>query len=127
MRSIQPEIVIEASHHKHIKKVIAEAFRNRDRVAPFLSAEVRRASISGDKALTAKRVLPGRQVSYRLDWAPRTPFQTLVYPEDLHDPANEISLLSPIGAALLGLTEGDQMLVFLPETGFHRLHVESVS
>jgi regulator of nucleoside diphosphate kinase len=127
MRTVQPEIVIDAVHHKHIKKVIAEAFRNRDRVAPFLSAELRRASISGDKTLTEKRVVPGRQVSYRLDWGPPTPFQTLVYPEDLHDPTSEIPLLSPIGTALLGLAEGDQILVFLSGSGFHKLQVEGVS
>ena len=34
--------------------------------------------------------------------------------------------LSPIGAALLGLRAGDQMPVFLPGTGFHKLHVAGV-
>ena len=72
------------------------------------------------------RVIPDREVSYRLDWGAATPHRTLVYPEDLQDEAGQISLLSPIGTALLGMRQGDQMLVFLPESGFHKLYVESV-
>ena len=126
MPAIQPEIFITRSHHKQLKKVIAEAFRNRDRIAPFLSAEVRRAALCDDEALPHDRVIPDREVSYRLDWGTATPYRTLVYPEDLQDEAGQISLLSPIGTALLGMRQGDQMLVFLPESGFHKLYVESV-
>jgi regulator of nucleoside diphosphate kinase len=126
MRAVQPEIFISRSHHKHLKRVVAEAFRNRDRIAPFLSAEVRRAALCDDGSLSEDRVAPNRQVSYRLDCGPATRYRTLVYPGDLLDDAGQISLLSPIGTALLGLREGDQMLVFLPESGFHKLYVEGV-
>jgi regulator of nucleoside diphosphate kinase len=122
----QPDLFIARSHHKHLKKVIAEAFRNRDRVAPFLSAEVRRAAMCDDLALPADRVVPGRQVSYRLDGGPATPYRTLVYPEAWQREDTHISLLSPIGTALLGLCRGDEMMVFLPGTGFHKLRVEGV-
>lgn len=126
MRALQPEIFISRSQHKHLKKVIAEAFRNRDRIAPFLGAEVRRAALYEDKAMPADTVSVNRQVSYRLDWGTATPYRTLVYPEDMHDEAGQISILSPIGTALLGLRRDDQMLVFLPESGFHKLYVEGV-
>lgn len=126
MRAFQPDIFIDRSQHKHLKKIVAEAFRNRDRIAPFLSAEVRRAALCENGALPEDVVAPHRQVSYRLDWGPATPFLTLVYPEDLQDDAGQISVLSPIGTALLGLRRGDQMLVFLPESGFHKLYVQDV-
>ena len=126
MRVSQPQLFIARSQHKHLKKIIAEAFRNKDRIAPFLSAEVQRAVLCDDKALPADRVGLHCQVSYRLDWGPATAYRTLVFPEDLHDEDRQISLLSPIGTALLGLRKGDQMLVFLPETGFHKLYVEGV-
>jgi len=126
MRALQPEIFISRSQHKHLKKVVAEAFRNRNRIAPFLGAEVRRAALYEDKAMPGGTVAVNRQVSYRLDWGTATPYRTLAYPEYLHAEASQISILSPIGAALLGLRRGDQMLVFLPESGFHKLHVEDV-
>ena len=126
MRASLPELFIGRSEQKHLKRLVADAFRNRERLAPFLSAEVRRAAYCDDRALPENRVALGRQVSYRLDWGAPSPHRTLVYPEDLQDSATEISLLSPIGTALLGLSQGDEMLVFLPESGFHRLYVESV-
>lgn len=126
MRAVQPDLFITRSHYKHLKKVVAEAFRNGDRVAPFLSAEVRRAELCDDQTLPADRVVPNCQVSYRLDWGPATPYRTLVYPEDWYDEATQISLLSPVGTALLGLRKGDQMPVFLLESGFHELYVDGV-
>jgi len=126
MRAFPPELFISRSEHKHLKKLVAEAFRNRERLAPFLSAEVRRAVFCDDLVALDDRVALNRQVSYRLDWGPATPYRTLVYPEDLRDEAAEISLLSHIGTALLGLRQGDEMLVFLPESGFRKLYVEGV-
>jgi len=122
----QPDIVIAQSQRKNLKRLIAEAFRGKDRTAAFLSAEVRRAAICDDGALPDNAVAPGRAVSYRIDWSTPTSYRTLVYPEDFTDPQTQISLLSPIGTALLGLRAGDQMQVFLPGTGFHKLHVAGV-
>ena len=121
-----PDIFIGRSQHKQLKRIAAEAFRNRDRIAPFLSAELRRAGLCDDQMLGCERVAPNRQVSYRLDWGAATPYRTLVYPDDLQDESGQISLLSPIGTALLGMRQGDQMLVFLPESGFHKLYVDRV-
>jgi regulator of nucleoside diphosphate kinase len=121
-----PDIFIGRSQHKQLKRIVAQAFRNRDRIAPFLSAELRRAGLCDDQVLASDRVAPNRQVSYRLDWGAATPYRTLVYPGDLQDETQQISLLSPIGTALLGLRQGDQMLVFLPQSGFHKLYVDGV-
>jgi transcription elongation GreA/GreB family factor len=126
MRASQPDIFIPRSDRKPLKKLLAKAFRRRDQVANFLSAEVRRANFCDDLALPDDRVAVGRMVSYRLDWGAPTPYRALVYPEDVRNPEAEISLLSPIGTALLGLRRGDEMLVFLPGDGFHQLTVEGV-
>lgn len=122
----QPDIFIAQSQRKNLKKLIADAFRRKDRVAPFLSAEVRRAALCDDGTLPDNAVAPGRGVSYQIDWSAPTPYRTLVYPENYADPRVQISLLSPIGAALLGLRKGDGMRVFLPDSGFHNLHVVGV-
>jgi regulator of nucleoside diphosphate kinase len=126
MRAEQPEIVIAQSQRKGLKRLIAEAFRLRHRIAPFLSAEVRRAEICKDGALPDDAVAPGREVSYRLDWGEATPYRILVYPENYQDAERQISLLSPIGAALLGLRAGNEIKVFLPGSGFHKLFVVDV-
>ncbi|MEO7054258.1 MAG: GreA/GreB family elongation factor [Rhizomicrobium sp.] len=126
MSTDQPEILIARSQKKSLKKLIAQAFRLKDRIAPFLSAEVRRAAICTDDALPGDAVAPGRGVSYRLDWGSATPYRTLVYPQNYTSKRTQISLLSPIGTALLGLRQGAQIRVFLPDSGFHELYVAGV-
>ena len=121
--SEQPRVILPQSHQKPLKKLVAEAFRNKNRLAPFLSAEVRRALFCEDTFLPDNVVVPGSRVSYRLDWQQPTPFRALVYPGQFHDEATQISLLSPVGVALLGLRAGDDMPVFIAGSGIHTLRV----
>lgn len=126
MISEQPRVILPQSHQKPLKRLVAQAFRQRDRLAPFLSAEVRRALFCEDTLLPDNVVVPGSWVSYRLDWQGATPVRTLVYPEEFHDERTQIPLLSPIGVALLGLRAGEGMPVFLPGSGIHTLRVTGV-
>lgn len=122
----QPRVILPQSHQKLLKKLIAEAFRHGHRQAPFLSAEVRRALFCEDSLVPGNVVVPGSWVSYRLDWQDATPARALVYPEEFHDAGTQISLLSPIGVALLGLRAGEGMPVFLAGSGIHTLRVTGV-
>ena len=126
MLSEQPRVVLPQSHQKLLKRLVAAAFRHKNRLAPFLSAEVRRALFCEDEILPQDIVVPGCKVSYRLDWQETTPHRPLVYPEDFRDEATQISLLSPVGVALLGLRVGEGMPVFIPESGPHALRVVDV-
>jgi regulator of nucleoside diphosphate kinase len=126
MVSEQPRVVLPQSHHKPLKRLVAKAFRQKDRLAPFLSAEVRRALFCDDTLVPEDVVIPGRAVSYRLDWLTATPVRALVYPEEFYDEGTQISLLSPIGVALLGLRAGSGMPVFIPGSGIHTLRVTDV-
>ena len=126
MISEQPRVVLPQSHQKSLKRLVAKAFRQKDRLAPFLSAEVRRALFCEDSLIPDNVVAPGSWVSYRLDWQAVTPIRALVYPEEFHDEGTQISLLSPIGVALLGLRAGDGMPVYIPESGIHTLRVTGV-
>lgn len=126
MISEQPTVVLPRSHQKPLKRLVADAFRHKHRLAPFLSAEVRRALFCEDAMLPRDVVVPGSRVSYRLDWRETMPYRALVYPNEFRDEATQISLLSPIGVALLGLRAGDGMPVFIPESGIHTLRVIGV-
>jgi regulator of nucleoside diphosphate kinase len=127
MISEQPRVVLPNSHRKPLKRLVAQAFRGKHRLAPFLSAEVRRALFCEDTIVPDNVVIPGCKVSYRLDWKEATPFRALVYPDRFQDEATEISLLSPIGVAMLGLRAGDGMPVLIPEAGIHTLRVIGVA
>ncbi len=71
-------------------------------------------------------VTPGSLVRYRLDWGPFSPVRELVYPNDFTDEARQISLLSPIGIALLGARRGDTMRILVPGVGLQILHVATI-
>jgi regulator of nucleoside diphosphate kinase len=75
----------------------------------FLMSELRRASLCHPAALPDDVVSTNAKVTYRLDGVGRAMAHVLVYPEDLQWPGAELSVLTPLGIALLGLRVGDRM------------------
>lgn len=51
---------------------------------------------------------------------------TLVYPKDLDDTAGKISVLAPVGSALLGLSVGDELEWPRPGGGSTRVRVDEI-
>lgn len=52
---------------------------------------------------------------------------TLVYPKDLDDSGRKISILAPVGSALLGLSQGDEIEWPKPGGGMMRVRIEEVT
>jgi regulator of nucleoside diphosphate kinase len=119
-----PRIFITPEDHRKLKRVVRFAYNRHRRTAPFLDAEVRRAEVN--EPLPKHVVKPGSLVRYQLDWGPFTPVRELVYPNYFASDETQISLLSEIGIALLGLRRGDTIQVLLPGVGFQTLHVATV-
>src|SRR3954462_6269428 len=119
-----PRIFVTPVDRKQIKRVISDAYNQRQRTAAFLDSEIRRAMIC--EPLPKHVVRPGSLVRYQLNWGPFSPVRELVYPNYFADASTQISLLSEIGVALLGLRRGDTMPVFVPGEGFQTLHVATV-
>jgi regulator of nucleoside diphosphate kinase len=51
---------------------------------------------------------------------------TLVYPKDIDGSADRISVLAPVGSALLGLSAGDDIEWPRPGGGMMKVHIEEV-
>lgn len=51
---------------------------------------------------------------------------TLVYPKDMDSSGNKISILAPVGSALLGLSEGDQIEWPKPGGGLLSVTIEEI-
>src|SRR5688500_17084188 len=72
----------------------------------FLVGELRRSTIVRNGEIPAGTVTMRSRVEFcRLD-APRPRVATLVYPGERHLYDDAISILTPLGAALIGLSEG---------------------
>lgn len=123
MRPELPTIFISRSARKRLTRLLNAAFSRKERTAPFLGAELRRAQFCGPDELPRKIVAVGSEVSYRLGWGPAGGYRRLMYPDELTGAPDQISLLSPIGVALLGLRLGDRMPVFVPGEGFQVVEV----
>jgi regulator of nucleoside diphosphate kinase len=78
-----------------------------DRVRAFLLNELTRASIVEDSPPTV--VAMHSTVEFRDDDSGRHLIVTLVYPHEIADREAAISVLTPVGAALLGLSEGQSI------------------
>jgi regulator of nucleoside diphosphate kinase len=119
-----PRIFISPPDHKHLKRIVTDAYNAGKKTATFLDSELRRAEVC--ETLPSHVVTPGSFVRYQLDWGPFSPVRELVYPENFICEDTQVSLLSPIGIALLGMRRGDTMQVLIPEVGFQTLHVATI-
>jgi regulator of nucleoside diphosphate kinase len=109
-----PKIVLSASDYPRLEELARVAARRGDRSAMSLMVEINRAEIVPDDARDMRSIVTiGSWVTYWTNWgAPRKTVQ-LVWPEDRTSDLAKLSVLSPLGAALIGLQVGDQMPYFV--------------
>jgi len=74
-----------------------------------LEQELERGAVVEPAAMPANVVTMNSTVRLRLLKTGEEPCLTLVYPKDLDAAGDKVSVLAPVGSALLGLSEGDQI------------------
>lgn len=121
----KPAITIARSDHRKLL-AFATGLEARDPdLAESLFAELERARVVDDHRVAADIVRIGSAVTYAADGEART--VTLVYPGEADISLGRISVLTPVGTALLGLSPG-QSIGWTDRGGRgHRLTVEAVS
>ncbi|MER2265801.1 GreA/GreB family elongation factor [Methylobacterium oxalidis] len=104
-----PTITVTTRDFDRLADYGIDAYLRGDSHANFLLAELRRATLCSPRALPTEVVSVNCRVFYRLDDEPGIRGHFLVHPLDLTDRADELSVASPLGTALLGLRLGDRM------------------
>ena len=89
-----------------------------------LEAELERANIVEPADMPPDVVTMNSTVIFRMESSNTEFALTLVYPKDMDDGTGKISVLAPVGSALLGLREGDQ--ISWPKPGGGLLRVRSL-
>jgi regulator of nucleoside diphosphate kinase len=74
-----------------------------------LSDELARAAVFEPWDMPPRVVTMNSTVRFRLEDAGGEWCRTLVYPKDVSQDDDTLSILSPVGSALLGLSEGDRV------------------
>lgn len=94
--------------------------------APSLRAELERAIVVAREAMPADVVTMYSIVRYRDEHARTSREVQIVYPEEADVALGKISVLAPVGAALLGLAAGQAIDWTFPGGEIRRLRVEEV-
>jgi regulator of nucleoside diphosphate kinase len=109
-----PSIGLTVSDHARLKNLARVAVQQGEKEATFLLAEIGRANVVSDDAHQAKSLVTvGSWVTYWTNRGIRRKTVQLVWPEDFTSDPSEVSVLSGLGAALVGLRAGDRMPYFV--------------
>lgn len=120
-----PPVSIDASDLHLLKQVAAEALEDRHPVSRFLITELERAETSSS-TVPAQSVRLDGWVTFRADEDMPSESRMLVLPDKFRDTRLHVSVLSPLGAALIGLPVGARM-PYVGIDGTHRtVTVESL-
>ena len=118
MPQIMPPITLSVSDHARLTN-LALAHDDLPGVGDYLQHELTRATIAPDGALNGDIVAMHSELEYRDDVSGVTRRVTRVYPGEQDVSAWKISVLTPVGAALIGLSAG-QSIAFHDRAGEER-------
>lgn len=121
-----PEILLTTTDLQRLLRLIDGASPNIAAAARFLVREVDRARVVPPMAMPAEVVTMRSQVRFRYDNIPQIHEATLLYPEDSGRYERKLSVLTPLGAALLGLFEGQTIRFAQENGGLHSVSVVEV-
>jgi regulator of nucleoside diphosphate kinase len=122
-----PQVTIATHDYNRLMSLAAMDPHQRGPRRQFLLSELRRAELCHPDALPEDVVSTNAKVTYRLNGRGRPMAHVLVHPEDLLWPGAELSVLTPLGTALLGLRVGDRMPFRTGRDGpVHEVEVEDV-
>jgi regulator of nucleoside diphosphate kinase len=117
----KPKIVISSLDADRLAKLLDslpnQAFPGREE----LEAELARAEIVPPQEVPPNVVTMNSTVKFSIQSSSKEFYLTLVYPKDVDPDGGTISILAPVGSALLGLSKGDE--IEWPNPGGHMLRV----
>lgn len=101
-----PRIIINEDHVDHLERIAEGALKRSPDLADRLLAELSRARRVPAAKVPADVVTIGNRVIFRDETTGKERSVTLAFPEDADISTGRISVMTPIGVALLGLSEG---------------------
>ncbi|QJQ96277.1 MULTISPECIES: nucleoside diphosphate kinase regulator [Halomonadaceae] len=122
----RPTIVINRLDAERLQRLIDAATDKDQEVAEVLERELERGEIVDPEEMPADVVTMNSQVQFTDLTREKQLIRTLVYPRSLADTPDGLSVMAPIGAALLGLREGDVIDWALPGGSPARLRIDAV-
>ncbi len=120
-----PNIIVSNADYERLTDLATASIERLPEVAEELLSEMDRAKIVRDDHVPPNVVRMGSTVTFRSDDG-RERTETLVYPVDEDSDAHKISVMTPVGAALIGLAEGQSISWTARDGRRHELTVVEV-
>ena len=126
IRADLPPITLSTAVSERLDRLAAAASTTFPRTADFLAREVARANIVPSAHALLGLVTMGTKVTFKDDTTGQVRTVVLVYPDEADVTEGKISVLTPIGAALIGLSAGQSIEWQTPAGGWRSLTVLGV-
>lgn len=104
-----PPVSVPEPDRSRLDEVVRQAAADRHPMAAFLACELSRATVVPADEFPTDTVALDRWVTFRSDRNWQADRRLLVCPEDYKSARLHLSVLSPLGAALIGLRIGSQI------------------
>jgi regulator of nucleoside diphosphate kinase len=102
----EPRVILDEAYVDRLQGLASAAARRSPEVAERLLHEIDRATVLPSQKVPSNVVNIGSTVTFRDDVSGREQTVTLVLPADADIDQRRVSVVTPIGAALIGLEEG---------------------
>jgi regulator of nucleoside diphosphate kinase len=122
----KPAIILSAEDYERLSTLARAARKRMPALADELADEVARARVLAKGQQPKDVVCMNSEVEFRDDTTGRIQKVTLVYPEQANISERKISVLTPVGTALIGLRKEDSIAWETPNGEARRLTVVSV-
>jgi regulator of nucleoside diphosphate kinase len=122
----KPRITLTAVDHERLTQLATAATDTFPEVAAELADELARARVLAKGRHLDDAVRMGSEVLFRDETTGRETTVTLVYPQDADIAQGRISILTPVGTALIGLSVGQSINWTTRGGGVKRLTVQAV-
>ena len=122
----KPKIRISQSDHARLSALASTFAARNPEASDELLAELERARVVADGWVYSGTVRMGATVTFKPDSGDRKTV-TLVYPGEADISAGKVSILTPIGTALIGLSAGQSIMWTARDGRQHELLVLGVS
>lgn len=116
----EPEILVSDVESDKLLSLANGALARAPELAEDLIEEIERATVVADSELPTSVVRMGSEVAFETDDGRRRRRVTLVYPGEADIAQDRISVLTPIGTALIGLSAG-QSITWVTRDGREQL------
>ncbi len=126
MSTRRPQITLSEQDAERLERLLESLPDSAFPGKAQLEAELSRADILDPHQMPPNVVTMNSKVRFKVQSSAEEFTLTLVYPKDVDGSGGTISILAPVGSALLGLAEGDEIEWPKPGGGTLQVRIEEI-